>query len=170
MGCAAAVVLLLVDVLPAQTPPAPAAPPQPEPGAAAAPAPDPRDKPGFIDAFGHWIQSSVSTWNSGLKGAADVAKDAADAASTATRGTADAVARLPGARVINERAICPTAPNGAPDCRSTAEAICKAHGFGSGSSADFQTVEKCPPVALNRPDGGPPPCVLESYVTRSLCQ
>ncbi len=173
LGCAAAAFVLLVGGSAAQTPPAPAAP-QVDPGAAAAPTPEPVPAPGpktgFIDAFGHWIEDSVSTWNSGLKDAAGVAKDAADAATAATRDTADAVARLPGARVIAERATCPTAPNGAPDCRSAAEAICKAHGFASGSSIDFQTAEKCPPVALNRPDGEPPRCVLESYVTRVLCQ
>jgi hypothetical protein len=80
------------------------------------------------------------------------------------------VARIPGARVISERATCPTAPNGAPDCRAAAEAICKAHGFASGSSVDFQTAEKCPPIALNRPDREPAICTIESYVTRALCQ
>jgi hypothetical protein len=112
----------------------------------------------------------VTNWNSGLKGAADVAKDAADAAGSATRDTAGAMVRFPGTRVITERATCPTAPNGAPDCRAAAETICKAHGFASGSSIDFQTAEKCPPIALNRPNGEPAVCVIESYVTRALCQ
>ena len=179
MALAGAALLLLVAPPSAQTPPPSAQMPQ------AAPAPDtagppPSDagvppasahKSGFIDAFGHWIENSVGGWNSGLKGAADAAKDAADAAGNVTRDTADAVSRGLGARVIAERATCPTAPNGAPDCRTAAEAICKAHGFGSGSSIDFQTAEKCPPVALNRPNGEPPgPCVIESYVTRALCQ
>jgi hypothetical protein len=135
------------------------------------------NRPGFIDAFGHWIETSVSNWNSGLKGAADVAKDAAGAASDAAKGagnvvtdTAGAVARIPAARVIAERATCPVAPNGAPDCRAAAEGICRGHGFASGSSIDFQTAEKCPPIALNRPDNEPPRCVIESYVTRALCQ
>ena len=131
----------------------------------------PGTRPGFIDAFGHWIQGSVSDWNSGVNDVTDAAKDAANAAGAVTRDTAGAVARLPGTRVISERATCPTAPNGAPDCRIAAETICKRHGFGSGSSIDFQTAEKCPPIALNRPNGEPPPpCVLESYVTRALCQ
>jgi hypothetical protein len=141
------------------------APPQPQ---AAVP---PGTRPGFIDAFGHWIHGSVTNWNSGIQDATGVAKDAANGVGTVTRDTADAVVRLPGTRVIAERAICPTAPNGAPDCRIAAETICKRHGFGSGSSIDFQTAEKCPPIALNRPNGEPPPpCVLESYVTRALCQ
>jgi hypothetical protein len=142
------------------------------------------NRPGFFDAFGHWIENSVTNWNSGLKGAADVAKDAAgvaqDAAGAATDAakgagnvvtdTAGAVARLPSTRVIAERTVCPVAPNGAPDCRLAAETICKSHGFASGSSVDFQTVEKCPPIALNRPDNEPPTCVIESYVTRALCR
>jgi hypothetical protein len=156
---------------------APAAPQdQPAPQPKIAPPVEP-DRPGFIDAFGHWIESSVTNWNSGLKDAAGVAKDAAGAAGDAAKGaanaatdTAGAVARIPATRVIAERATCPVAPNGAPDCRSAAETICKAHGFASGSSIDFQTAEKCPPIALNRPDGEPPRCVIESYVTRSLCR
>jgi hypothetical protein len=188
-GATAALVLLVVAAI-AQTPPQQPpqviqAPPAPAAQPDANAAPQPQRGPGgggFIDAFGHWIESSVGNWNSGFKGATDAAKDAtdaagnaakgaADAATTMTRDTAGAVARLPGTRVIAERATCPTAPNGAPDCRSAAEAICKAHGFASGGSIDFQTAEKCPPVALNRPNAEPPPpCVLESYVTRALCQ
>jgi hypothetical protein len=171
--------LLLAGAAAAQAPqqipqPAPQAQQAPTPlQAPAAPPQQPQEgtRPGLIDAFGHWIQGSVSDWNSGVHDATDVAKDAADAAGTVTRDTAGAVARLPGTRVISERATCPTAPNGAPDCRIAAETICKRHGFGSGSSIDFQTAKKCPPIALNRPNGEPPPpCVLESYVTRALCQ
>jgi hypothetical protein len=166
--CVAAAMLLVAGAAPAQTPEATTEPPA---QVSPPPASPPGTKSGFIDVFGRWIEDSVSNWNTGLKGAADVAKDAAGAATTATRDTAGAVARIPASRVIAERATCPTAPNGAPDCRSAAEAICKAHGFASGGSIDFQTAEKCPPIALNRPNGEPPPpCVIESYVTRSLCQ
>lgn len=171
LGCAAAAFVLLAGPSSAQAPQTPAEPQaQPDVTSPQPKSAPPANRPGFIDAFGHWIEDSVSNWNAGIKGAADVAKDAADAATTATRDTAGAVVRIPGTRVIAERATCPTAPNGAPDCRAAAEAICKAHGFASGSSIDFQTAEKCPPIALNRPDGEPPRCVIESYVTRALCQ
>src|SRR6202021_2239973 len=165
-GCAAAAALILAGAAAAQAPPAPT---QLQPPAAppAQPHEGPGTRPGFIDAFGHWIQDSVTNWNDGIKGAGDVAKDAANTAGTVTRDTAGAVARFPGTRVIAEHETCPTAPNGAPDCRLAAELICKRHGFGTGSSIDFQTAAKCPPVALNRPnDEPPPPCVMESYVTR----
>ena len=184
MSRATGALMLLTCAAAAQVPPVPQASPAPQASAPQAPqgqagppaqpdtsqAPVPGYKPGFIDVFGRWIGDSVGNWNTGLKGAADVAKDAADAATTVTRDTADAVARFPGTRVISERATCPTAPNGAPDCRAAAEAICKGHGFASGSSIDFQTAEKCPPIALNRPDREPVVCTIESYVTRALCQ
>jgi hypothetical protein len=170
---AAAAVLTLAGAALAQVPQAPQAPVQLQPPAAPSSQPheNPGMRPGFIDAFGHWIQNSVTNWNSGVQGATGVAKDAANAAGTVTRDTAGAVARIPGTRVIAERTTCPVAPNGAPDCRAAAEAICRQHGFASGSSIDFQTAEKCPPIALNRQNGDPPPpCVMESYVTRALCQ
>src|SRR5262245_43432210 len=44
------------------------------------------NRSGFIDAFGRWIETSVGNWNSGIKGAADVAKDAAGAATDAAKG------------------------------------------------------------------------------------
>jgi hypothetical protein len=174
-ACLAAALMLPGGAVHGQQPPA-VPQDQPAPQPKIAPPVEP-DRPGFIDAFGHWIGSSVTNWNSGLKDAAGVAKDAAGAAGDAAKDaanvatdTAGAVARIPATRVIAERVTCPVAPNGAPDCRSAAETICKAHGFASGSSIDFQTAEKCPPIALNRPDGEPPRCVIESYVTRSLCR
>jgi hypothetical protein len=181
--CAAAALVLVAGVTHGQQ-----APVQPQDQAQQqqpkiAPSVEP-NRPGFFDAVGHWIENSVGS----LKGATDAAKDAAgvardaagvasDAAKDAAKGagnvvtdTAGAVARIPSSRVIAERTLCPVAPNGAPDCRLAAETVCRSHGFASGSSIDFQTVQKCPPVALNRPNDEPAVCVIESYVTRALCQ
>jgi len=190
-GCAAAAALALLvggalaqqpqQIAPQQIQPEQVQPQSEPPAAASAPAPG----GGFIDTFGRWIQDSVSGLNSGIKDTADAAKgaagvagdmargvaDAAGTATTATRDAAGAVARLPAARFVSAREICPVAPNGAPDCRTAAETICRAHGYATGSSADFQTYEKCPPIALNGPRGEPPgPCILESAVTRAFCQ
>jgi len=170
-ACFAAAFVLIAGAAQSQQAPVAAqdeAAPQPK----IAPSVEP-NRPGFVDAFGRWIETSVGNWNSGIKDAAgtatDVATDAAKGAGNVVTDTAGAVARIPTTRVIAQRATCPVAPNGAPDCRAAAETICKAAGFASGSSIDFQTAEKCPPVALNRPDGEPPRCVIESYVTRALC-
>jgi hypothetical protein len=174
--CAAAAVVLIAGAAQGQQAPVPPQDQAQQQQPKIAPEGEP-NRPGFVDAFGHWIEDSVSNWNSGLKGAAGVAQDAAGAAGDAARGagnvvtdTAGAVARLPATRVIAERATCPVAPNGAPDCAAAAETICRSHGFASGSSIDFQTVEKCPPIALNRPNNEPATCVIESYVTRALCR
>src|SRR6202000_2490247 len=142
-ACSAAAMLSLVAAAVAQAP-QPLQPPQSLQAPTVPPAQPqeivpPGNRPGFIDAFGHWIQGSVNGWNSSIQDATGVAQDAANGVGTVTRDTAGAAARVPGTRVISERATCPTAPNGAPDCRVAAEGICKRHGFGSGSSIDFQT-------------------------------
>ena len=81
------------------------------------------------------------------QGAADVGKGAADAtisAMDATKNAMGAVAKLPTARMMSGRERCAAAPNGAPDCISAAEALCRKHGFTSGKSMDFTSAEECP--------------------------
>jgi hypothetical protein len=94
------------------------------------------------------------------KGAADVARDAATS-----------VAKLPVSSVINGRERCSLAPNGAPDCAVAAGALCRAKGYGGGTSVDFETVEKCPPSyrtsSRDAPEGI---CTMEHFVTRALCR
>jgi hypothetical protein len=97
-----------------------------------------------------------------------------DQAGQAAKGAVDAaanVARLPAARLIDGRERCLTAPNGAPDCRAAALAMCKANGFASGNSVDFQTTETCPPEILaSRRPWPAGACTVENFVTRALCQ
>jgi hypothetical protein len=94
------------------------------------------------------------------KGAADVARD-----------TAATVAKLPSSGFAAGRERCILAPNGAPDCRVAAEAMCRARGYVSGTIVDFETAENCPPSyrvsSRNRPEGL---CPMEHFVTRALCQ
>src|SRR5262245_60256209 len=122
----AAVLLLPAGATHGQQAPATAPQAQDEPAPQPKNAPEP-ERPGFIGAVGNWIEN----WNSGLKGAAGAAKDAAgtatDVATDAAKGagnvvtdTAGAVARIPTTRVIAQRVTCPVAPNGAPDCRAAA--------------------------------------------------
>lgn len=179
-GAVWACLVLLLAAAAAQTPrtdpppsgqslAAPEEPVQPPPQAAA-----PNYQPGFIDAFGRWIGTGVTNLNAGLNSAWAPLGGAVDQASQAAKGAVDAaanVARLPAARLVTGRERCPVAPNGAPDCRAAAEAMCKASGFASGNSIDFQTTEKCPPQVLAsrrpRPEGA---CTLENFVTRALCR
>jgi hypothetical protein len=79
--------------------------------------------------------------------------------------------RLPVGGIVSGRQQCVIAPNGAPDCRTAAETMCKANGYTTGSSIDFQTADKCSGRLLA---AGPKPveitCRPEHFVTKALCQ
>ena len=177
----------------AAAPTAATAPTAAAPGAAGAPALPAPDRPGIIGRFGNWVQQGVSNMGAGFgavvtaiggqaneaakgaagtastvaKGAADAAKGAADVA----RETAVSVAKLPATGVVAGREPCVLAPNGAPDCRVAAETMCRAKGYGSGTSVNFQTSEKCPPRRRSgMREGAEDACTLEHFVTRALCQ
>jgi hypothetical protein len=139
-----------------------------------------------MSSFGNWVQQGVANMGAGFGtmmgairgGAGQAAKNAADAASTAAdtapgiaRDTATTVTRLPATGIIGGRERCAPAPNGAPDCRVAAEALCRSKGYNSGTSVDFETAEKCPPPyrlsGRNTPDGI---CTMEHFITRALCQ
>jgi hypothetical protein len=104
------------------------------------------------------------------QGAADVGKGAADAtisAMDATKNAVGAVAKLPTARMMSGRERCIAAPNGAPDCVSAAEALCRKHGFTSGKSMDFTSAEECPVRTLL---GQSQDCTTVTFISRAMCQ
>lgn len=126
--------------------------------------------PGALEQVGRWIDDSVSTAGEGIGKAFEgtiggfggiggqagsAAKGAADAATTVAKGVAQGAAdvattaaRLPTSRIASGRERCTIAPNGAPDCRGAAAALCKTMGFKSGTSIDFENAENCPAQVL----------------------
>jgi hypothetical protein len=159
--------------------------------AAPPPAP-PQQKPGVFESIGRWFDSGASNFRDHLRGAkrrmdelgddaaannkaisdqaakmgqgaADVGKGAADA----TKNAVDAVAKLPTARMMSGRERCIAAPNGAPDCVSAAEALCRKHGFTSGKSMDFTSAEECPVRTLL---GQSDDCTTVTFISRAMCQ
>ncbi len=138
--------------------------------------------PGLLQEIGRWFEDSAARLHSNLRAtrgtlddlgdrASGAAKDAADAAKDAAKDTADAVARLPGARIVEARERCGPAANGAPDCRLAAEAICRGKGFASGKSVDIQSAQKCSArvwLSGRKPNLGE--CETESFVTKAVCQ
>jgi hypothetical protein len=99
--------------------------------------------------------------------AAEVGKGAVDV----TRGAVDAVVKLPAARVIQGRQICEAAPNGAPDCRAAAEALCRGKGFAGGTSMDFTSAQKCPArVWAAGRQANVAECTTETFISRAMCQ
>lgn len=189
---AAGGILLLLSLAAAaqETKPAPPASP---------PAPA-RNEPGMVESVGRWFKDSFNFLSSNVdsargtlgglgeraggvaqdaagiakdaaknaaQGAADTAKGAADAA----KGAADAVSRLPNTQVVDGRARCELAANGAPDCRAAAETVCRGKGFASGSSLDIQSSQKCPArVWLSGRSPEPGDCEQQSFVIRAVCQ
>jgi hypothetical protein len=144
--------------------------------------------PGLFERMGRWLDRSARNFGDQLRGAkarvddlneraaannkemseraAEVGKSAADA----TLGAVEAVARLPGTRVMSGRERCAVAPNGAPDCIVAADALCRKHGFTSGKSIDFTSAEECAPRVLlgDRPAEGE--CRTVTFISRAMCQ
>ena len=174
--------VLLAGIAAAQTRAEPPKPPSEPP----APAPaTPADNPGFVGAFGNWMQQGMTSMSTGIDAMFGAAKGAADAASTVAKGaagvakgaadaavdTAAGVTKLPVPGVAGGHEQCTLAGNGAPDCRVAAEALCRARGFATGTSVDFVTSEKCqPPYRSSGRDTPEGACTLEHFVTRALCK
>jgi hypothetical protein len=173
-----------VEPAPTQPPFPPSAdvtlPPQPPPPSAALPAPAP-EKRGFFDDLARWWQNSTADFNAKLKEqqsklddfnkkSADAAKDAAAATQQAMKNAADAVARLPTAKVIEIQAPCAIAGNGSADCASAAANACKGKGFVDGQPLDVRTAEKCTASLWLQGQKQPADCAVETVVLRAACQ
>ena len=168
-----------------------AAPPPPAAAPETAPMAPPK-QPGVFEAIGRWVDEGASNFRDHLRGAkqrmdnlqddaaanskgfsdqaARVGQGAVDAgksAADATKNAVDAVAKLPAARMMNGRERCANAPNGAPDCLSAAEALCRKHGFNSGKSMEFTSAEECPVRTLL---GQSDQCTTVTFISRAMCQ
>jgi hypothetical protein len=173
-----------VQPAPAQPPAPPSAgvtlPSQLPPPSAALPAPAP-EKHGFFDDLARWWHDSTADFNAKLKEqqsklddfnkkSADAAKDAAAATGQAMKNAADAVARLPTAKVIEVQAPCAIAGNGSADCASAAANACKGKGFADGQPLDVRTAEKCSASLWLQGQKQPADCAVETVVLRAACQ
>jgi hypothetical protein len=142
-----------------------------------APAAKPSEDSGFFGAIGRWFDQQAdkmsSTFGDARKNIENFGREAGSAAKSTAAGAkdaADAVARIPTARVVTGHAVCVKAPNGAPDCVTAAVTMCKAKGFESGKSMDMTTALVCPPKVLLSGRSSGPECHDETFVSRALCQ
>jgi hypothetical protein len=89
-----------------------------------------------------------------------------------TKDAADNLSRLTRPKtVVIGRAKCPVAANGAPDCKTASDALCKSKGFKEGQSLDTDAAETCSvEVLLSGRKPGPGDCRTDNFVTRALCQ
>jgi hypothetical protein len=131
-----------------------------------------------LGSLARWIGESLTKIGSGFNNAKSNVENfnreagiAAKSTADAAKDAADAVVRLPNARVINGHQTCAAAANGAPDCIAAANAMCTAKGFGGGKSVDMITAEECPAqVLLGRRAAAPGECKAVTFITRALCQ
>jgi hypothetical protein len=141
------------------------------PSSAPTGAPAPSEPQGLFDAFGNWVQQGVANAGAVVGAVGGQAGQAAKGAADAARNAATSVTKLPVTSITGGRERCILAPNGAPDCRAAAEALCRDKGYVGGTSVDFETIEKCPPryrvSGRNTPEGV---CTMEHFVTKALCQ
>ena len=140
-------------------------------------APKPNEDTGFFGAIGRWFDQQADKMNSTFGDARKKIENLGHEAGLAAKSTAagakdaaDAVARIPSARVVTGHEKCVNAPNGAPDCVAAAAAMCKTKGFESGKSMDMTTALVCPPKVLLSGRNSGPECHDETFVSRALCQ
>jgi hypothetical protein len=135
-----------------------------------------------LETIGRWFDESAARFHTNMRAArgtldnlgdkaTGAAKDAADVAKDAAKDAADTVARFPSARIVAGRERCVPAPNGAPDCKVAADAVCRGKGFASGKSVDIQSSQKCPVrIWLSGRKPNADECETESFVVKAVCQ
>jgi hypothetical protein len=135
------------------------------------------EEPGFFGSIIQWFDRQTSNVGSTLKGAGSQVENFGHEAGIAAKTTVDgakdmgdAVAKIPGARVMRGHERCQTAPNGAPDCGIAANAICKSKGFQFGKSVDMTSAEVCPAQVYLSGRSSGPGCHTETFVSSALCQ
>ena len=140
------------------------------------PQPPPATNP--FGVVGRWVDDTLTFLGSGFQGAKGGLENlnheagvAAKTTASAAKDAADAVVRIPTARVVSGHANCTIAANGAPDCGAAASSLCKGKGFASGTSIDITSAEECPvQVMLGRRAAQPGECKTVNFVTRAFCQ
>jgi|HubBroStandDraft_6_1064221.scaffolds.fasta_scaffold561196_2 hypothetical protein len=137
----------------------------------------PAENPDFFGDIINWFDRQTSNIGSHLKGAGsqveNLGREAGIAAKTTVDGAkdvGDAVVKIPGVRLVRGHEKCQTAPNGAPDCLTAANAMCKSKGFESGKSTDMTTAEVCPARVYISGRNTGEGCHTETFVSRALCQ
>jgi hypothetical protein len=141
------------------------------------PAQNSRESESFLATVSRWFRQQTATVNSSFEDArkkVDSFNSAAgNAAKTTVEGAKDAagaIARIPSARAVSGHEKCPLAANGAPDCVSAANIMCKAKGFESGKSVDMTTADVCPAKVYMSGRSTGPECTTETFVSRAFCQ
>jgi hypothetical protein len=86
------------------------------------------------------------------------------------KSAVESMTKLPASRVAQGRERCEVASNGAPDCQTAADNLCRKQGFAGGKSLDFTSAEECPARVFlsGRQTGGE--CKTVTFISRAMCQ
>ena len=184
---AAAALIALAAAAQAQTAPQPISPERPAPQSqqqppSPQPAPArPPQKDGFFDALGRWWDKGVADFKANVDESNAKWRELGTKTDTklrelgqqtgqAVKDAGDALAKIPGTRIIEGRQRCEIAPNGSPDCNAAATVICRGKGFGEGKSIDIQQARKCPARAWLSGTPADGECTTETIVIKAACQ
>lgn len=149
-----------------QSQPQPQVAPSQQPAAPAGPPSAPRGNPGLVEELGKLLKDSAS----GLRSTLPTPGEAFEGLNSSAKDTTDSLKRiapLSGQSMAAGRTLCPTAANGAPDCKLAADQLCKEKGYAGGSSVDVESTQKCSAKAYF---SGQSACRPENFVTRAVCQ
>jgi hypothetical protein len=134
--------------------------PTPSPSAGAS-SPKPADNPGLFGEIGKLL-TPPSTLFPGLKPSES---GAAPAQETATEPPAPGSRIVPS--IVSGRELCPLSENGAPDCRTGSEKLCRGKGYSTGKSLDTDATISCSTKPLQARGKL---CGTDTYVIRAFCQ
>jgi hypothetical protein len=130
------------------------------------PAPTHSNDAGVLDAITRWLDESAAKARDVL-GLGEDGKGA----TRSNSGAAPGGTNLMTGDVVRGRERCEAAPNGAPDCRTAASAICQRKGFQTGRSVEIESAERCPAqVWLSGRPAREGECPVQSFVTTALCR
>jgi len=138
----------------------------------------PASNSSVLGKIGRWFDRSITSIGDQFRNAGKNVDNfnreagvAARATADVATGAADVVAKIPKTRIVSGHQTCAIADNGAPDCRSAAEHLCKAQGMASGKSLDITAAEECPVrVMAGARQAQPGECKNVTFVTRAVCQ
>jgi len=141
---------------------------QPAPAAASEPAAPPKapENPGLLGEIGKLLTAPAALLPS-MKPAEPSSEPApAPVPPTPAKEAPAAGSRLvPG--IVTGRELCPRSENGAPDCKTGSDRLCRGKGYTAGKSLDTDAAFECSTKPLQRRGKL---CDTETYVTRAFCQ
>jgi hypothetical protein len=144
-------------------------PPAAQPASPVA-SPPPQTQPNVLERIGDWFDRQFSNMNSDIRKAQENFDRNAKQSLEAAKDAADAVTRLSDQRTVSGRQVCLIASNGAPDCETAANTLCRSKGFSSGKSVDSTSAETCSPrFLMSGRQPGTGECRIETFISRALC-